>query len=554
MVLRQPKGVLMSHARKKVLLLYADKYYLLSQVYPFGLDVISNYLRRRGYSVEIEYPFLPHMEYKKNIREVIGRIEPDFVGIGIRNLDTCMSCEQYGDFKGDDYQTFFSLPQIKEIVSEIKQLIPHIPVVVGGGAFTISPVAILKYLGLSYGIIGEGEEPFCQFIEAFPDKEKISQIPNMVYPCRNGYLVNGRKPYTFGPGSILEHREPGFNFAYQATGIPVQVKRGCNRRCSYCVEPLIEGSRFVFRNIDGVIDELKAIAEGPGEANTIFFVDTEFNVPDLRYSSELVKAILREGLNERFRFVAQLLPKPFGLEFGRLLAEAGFYVVFSCESFSNKVLANNHISYEERDIIKAIEACERSGIHYTISLIFGLPGESYETIDHTLARMKEHPVDSMRTYEYTVGGRIYQGTPLCEYVEKNSPSKDLYGTKSEGYLLPYYYCAPASPFEVHEYVKAVFPELLCYHNRYDETTHECLAIGYLSDQALWDDAIERFMQSEVAVQASIYDYLFKKLLHAKRQNNARTISRTFLENLDRGGGRVDPGQADIVRFYLNCLE
>ena len=538
---------------RNIMLVYADKYYLVNQVYPFGLDLIANYLSRRGHRVGIAYPFLPDMDWKKNVREAIASSEPDVVGIGIRNLDTCMSCEQYGDFKGDDYQTFYFLPQIKEIVSEIKEVIPHIPVVVGGGAFTVSPVAILEYLGLSYGIVGEGEEPFCQFIEAFPDKEKISRIPNMIYPCVNGYKENPRKPYEFGRGVEMERRAPRFNYAYEATGVPVQVKRGCHHKCSYCVEPLIEGRKFVFRDINSIINELKVIADVLEGANTIFFIDTEFNVPDLKYCSGLVKAIIREGLQERFRFVTQLIPKPFDLEFARLLAEANFSVVFSCESFSNTVLEKNLISYEEQDITKALGACEKSGIDCTISLIFGLPGESHKTMDHTLARMKQYPVCATRKYEYTVGGRIYKGTPLCDYVERNSTSENLFGTKSEGYLLPYYYCAPASPFAVHQYVRDVFPNLLCYDNKYDMASHERLAIGYLSDQGLREDAIERFMGTDVAVQAGIYDYFFKQLLHAERLDDARAILLTFLGNLEQSSGAVDPGQADVVRFYLSCL-
>ncbi len=543
----------MSPTGKKILLLYADRYYLLNQVYPFGLDMISNYLKKRGHSVNIAYPFLPHMDYRENIRSVIEQTDPDFVGIGIRNLDTCMSCEEYGDFKGDGYQTFFFLPQIKEIVSEVKQVAPGLPIVVGGGAFTVSPSAMLEYLGLDYGIVGEGEEPLCRFIEAFPDKERISQVPNMVYRSAEGYTVNPRKPYRFESGLTLERRDPGFNFAYQATAVPVQVKRGCNQRCSYCIEPLIESPRFVFRNIGSVIRELKAIARNMADATSIFFVDTEFNLPDLRYASDLAKAIIRDGLHERFRFTSQLIPKPFDTEFAKLLAEASFSVVFSCESFSDGVLEKNCISYREKDVVEAIEACEKSGIHSTICLIFGLPGETYETIDHSLAKMREYPFCSIRTYEYTVGGRIYQGTPLCAYVEKNRPSKYLYGTKSEGYLLPYYYCAPASPFEVREYVKGVFPELLCYQNRYDDTAHRRLAICYLSDQAMWEDAVSLFIQSNVAVQAGVYDYLFKRAVQAEREDDARAISLAFLGNIENAKGDVDPAQADIARFYLSCL-
>ena len=543
----------MTSSGKKVLLLYADKYYLLHQVYPFGLDLIADYLRRRGHKVEIASPFLPHRDFKKNVREALSRTRPDCVGLGIRNLDTCMSCEQYGDFKGDGYQTFYFLPPVKEIVTEIREAAPHIPVVVGGGAFTVSPVAILKYLGLDYGIVGEGEEPFCRFVEAFPDKERISQIPNMVHPRPEGHQVNHRKPYRFRESSGPDHRDNHFHYALQATGVPVQVKRGCHHRCSYCVEPLIEGRKYSFRDVDEIIEELHVIAHTMEAADRVFFVDTEFNLPDLRHGSQLVRTILREGLHERFRFVTQLIPKPFDLDVAGLLAEAGFSVIFSCESFSDKVLKKNGISYVEKDIIAAIEACEQRRLRSTISLIFGLPGETYDTMDYTLSRMRQYPVGPYRDYEYTVGGRIYQGTPLCEHVEHTAQSNNLYGTKSDGYLMPYYYCAPASPFEVHEYIRKAFPNTLCYDKQYDAATHQQLAIGCLSDHGLWEDAIDRFMESEVAVQASIYDYLFKKLLHAKRQDDARVISSTLLENIERSEGAIDPAQGDVVRFYLNSL-
>jgi len=537
---------------KMVLLLYTDKYYLVNQVYPFGLDLIANYLRRCGHRVEIEYPFLPDMDWKRNLRQAIERSRPDVIGVGIRNLDTCMSCEKYGDLKEDDYSTFYFLPQVRELVSALKEVLPGVPIVAGGGAFTVSPVAILKYLGLDYGVVGEGEEPLRQFVEAFPDQEKISNIPNMVYPCQDGCRVNRREPYTLEASSIMEQREPKFNFAYQTNGVPVQAKRGCNRRCSYCVEPLLEGRKFVFRAIGSVIDELKAIADAIEEANTVFFVDTEFNLPDLTYCSDLLRAILREGLGERFRFVTQLIPKPLDLEFTQLLAEAGFSVVLSCESFSNAVLEKNHIGHKEQDITRAIETCDKSSMHCTVSLMFGLPGETYETMDHTLARMKEYPESTLRKYEYTVGGRIYLGTPLCDYVEKEGHSGNLYGTKSDGYLSPYYYCEPSSPFEMYEYIREVFPHLLCFDNKYEAVTHHGLGIGYLFDQGLRKDAVESFMKNPATIQAKIYEYLFKQLLRAERTDDAKAISMDFLDKINTEG-TIGPGQADVVRFYLSCL-
>lgn len=538
---------------KSILLLYPDKYYLVNQVYPFGLDLIAHALRTRGHKVEIAYAYLPDPDWRNNVRQAIARHRPDVIGLGIRNIDTCMSCEPYGDFDSHDYRTFYFLPQIKEMVSDITQTAPHVPVVAGGGAFTVAPEAMLKYLGLRYGIAGEGEGPFCRFVKSFPDEEKISAIPGMVTLCEGKYRANPREAHTFDASLSFADRDPGYHFAYQAVGVPIQVKRGCHHRCSYCVEPLIEGRRFVFRDVAGVIREMKAVADSVESAYTMFFVDTEFNVPDLTYCTHLVRAILHEGLQDRFRFVAQLIPKPLNAAFVGLLADAGFSVVLSCESFSDTVLSRNHMVYNEADIVRAIEQCGKAGMHCTVSLIFGLPGETRKTMTHTLDRMEQYPVDPLRAYEYTVGGRIYQGTPLCEHVEREKPTNHLYGTPSAGYLAPYYFCAPCSPFEVHAFVRARFPNLQSHDNRYDPETHQSLAIGYLCDQRLWADAVEGFLNANATVQAGAYDYLFKELVGTRRSDDARAVSEAFLDNIDTSGA-VDPGQAEVVRFYLSRLQ
>ena len=541
----------MNVKNKKVLLFYMDRYYLINQVPPFGLNLIANYLREHGHKVEIEYPYLPDTNYKNNIKNAINIIKPDVIGMGIRNIDTCMSCEEHGNFTKDNYRTFYFLPEIKKITSIIKETSPHTPIIVGGGAFTISPQAIMKFLGLNYGILGEGEQPFLQFLDAFPNKKKISQIPGIIFKSNNNYIINERKPYTFETDLTHYYREPKFNFSYKTNGLPIQVKRGCNQRCSYCVEPLIEKNQFIFRDIDDVINELKAVAKGQNEINNIFFIDTEFNLPNPDYCSNLVRSIIKEGLQENFHFVSQFIPKAFDLNFAQLLAKAGFSVVFSCESFSNNVLKKNYISYQEEDIITAIEACEKSGLHCTITLIFGLPGESYNTIEHTLNKMKDYPPGPLRSYEYTVGGRIYQGTPLCNYINNNNPSPYLYGEKSEGYLLPYYYCSPASPFTINKYIKRTFPDIFTYNNKYSKQNIYCLAIAYLSDQALWDKAIEKFMEGNVSIQTGIYDYIFKKLVADQKFEEAKKISLALLKKIKNIDSYVN--LTGIIKFYLSCL-
>lgn len=539
--------------KARVLLLYTDRYYLIKQVYPFGLDLIADYLRQSGHDVTVEYPFLPEPDLETNLLNILEKSMPEVIGLGIRNIDTCMSCETYGNYGENDYKTFYFLPEIRKIADLIKKHAPGLPVIAGGGAFTISPAAILKYLHIEYGVIGEGEEPLRQFIEAFPNKEMINRIAGLAR-FDGGYRVNPRKAYSFIEDALLPVRERKFHYAFETAGLPVQVKRGCNQRCSYCVEPIIEGREIVFRKIDRIIEELKSISQKDEGIRNIFFVDTEFNLPDLTYCAHLVERIIEEDLNDRFSFASQFLPRPFNSDFAGLLAEAGFSIILTCDSFADQVLEKNYTSYRERDIWNTLEVCEQHGLACTISMIFGLPGETYETIDYSLELMKRYSPGFLRRYEYTIGGRIYQGTRLCRAIEQGGEEAHLYGTRSEGYIEPYYFCAPERPFKLKQHIEKALGYAIPYENRYDETTVRSLAIAYIADQGQWGEVIPKFVESDLPVRSQIYDYLFKRLTGAGKIDDARVVSENLLSAIGKENkDHRYRDQVELIRFYLSLL-
>jgi len=536
-----------------ILLLYTDRYYLIKQVYPFGLDLIADDLRQHGHRVTIEYPFLPDPDPELNLLRILKETRPNVIGLGIRNLDTCLSCEPYGDYVGNDFRTFYFLPEIRKIVETIRTHSPEIPVIAGGGGFTISPQAMLNDLGLEYGVTGEGEEPLLEFVDAFPDREKIRGISGLAYRDGGGVRVNPRKAYSFREGAFSNGREGRFRFAFETTGLPVQVKRGCNQRCSYCVEPIIERGNIVFREMDRVIEELKTLSQSDDGIRKVFFVDTEFNLPDLAYCTRLIERMIQEGLHERFGFASQFLPKPFDSEFAGILSEAGFSVILTCDSFSDTVLRRNYASYRRRDIRNTLEICEQKGLPCTLSMIFGLPGETYDTVDDSIDQMKRYGPGPLRRYEYTVGGRIYSGTRLCRMIEEKEGLEHVYGTLSEGYLAPCYFCAPESPFRLKQYIEERLGYAIAYDNRYDPAAQRSLALAYLTDQGRWEDVVSLFMESSVSSRLAIYDYLFRRLTGAGRAADARIISENLLAALAADPGGDDRERMSLIQFYLSCL-
>jgi radical SAM superfamily enzyme YgiQ (UPF0313 family) len=338
--------------------------------------------------------------------------------------------------------------------------------------------------------------------------------------------------------------------AYETAGLPVRVKRGCNQACVFCVEPVIEGRRFVHRDVDGVVAELQAAAEME-HLNKVFFVDTEFNVPDLEYPRRLVTAIIDSGLNRRFRFASQFLPRPFDRDFAALLAEAGFSVILTCTSFADPVLEASGASYREADITAALDLCAEYEIDATVDLIFGLPGETWETADYTLAKMREFADSPLRHYEYTVGARVYPGTPLAKIVEKGG-CENVHGCGKVG-LEPVFYSSPAPPLELKEYVDRGLPAPMRFDNKLSEAARSRLAVGYLADRGLFRQAYDAYLGLPVREKSEAFDYFFRSLAEAGHADAARMAAMNLKQAISESGDPAFAGKSGVIDYYLYLL-
>lgn len=198
---------------------------------------------------------------------------------------------------------------------------------------------------------------------------------------------------------------------------------------------------------------------------------------------------------------------------------------------------------------------EDVGIACTVFLVFGLPGETRETLDETLEYMMRYPACPLRRYEYTIGGRIYPGTPLSRFALAKEKAGDLYGERSEGFIAPCYYCSPDAPFRLKSYIDGAIPFAQSFENRFDPTDHTRLAIAYLADQGKWAEASALFTRSELSVRGAIYEYLFKKFLKAGEKRAAVHLSEGFLADIRESSEREEyHDQAGIIQYYLGFLK
>jgi coproporphyrinogen III oxidase-like Fe-S oxidoreductase len=112
------------------------------------------------------------------------------------------------------------------------------------------------------------------------------------------------------------------------------------------------------------------------------FCDNSFNVPK-RHAEAICQELIDRKLGARWGTGAL---KPLGVteDFCRLMRDAGCdYVNLDVETASAKMLEKMGRGYKRKHIRQALSSLSKADIPFGISLMFGAPGETPETIAET---------------------------------------------------------------------------------------------------------------------------------------------------------------------------
>lgn len=351
---------------------------------PSGPAYVAGAVREAGHEVEV-YERLFAQDLDSELAVLLDRFQPDVIGLSIRLVfgDEVDETAPFGTHHTD------LRPRVNEIVDTLR-LHTTATIVPGGPGFNYYAAEWLDYLGLEYGIRGEGEESFPLYLERLACEGDIYSVPGCVYR-RDG--VYGEVPCL--PVRDLESTAlPAYDLfdlpAYAERKITPAIftKRGCAFDCSYCPYSKLEGKRYRLKSPQRVLEEIRhVLRHNPGRR--ILFCDNSFNSPP-GHAEGLCRALIQEGLD--FQWGSGDL-KPVGVTpaFCRLLEDSGsYYVNLAVETASERMLKSMRRGYTVRQVRQALESLSRSSLPFSASLMLGAPGETPETIAETLEVMKDY--------------------------------------------------------------------------------------------------------------------------------------------------------------------
>ena len=388
---------------------------------PLGLACVAAACRRAGHEVAL-LNLMFEGDAHAATRESISAFRPEVIGISVRNIDDQnMACPR------------FLLPCVRDLVATCRAC-SSAPIVLGGAGYSIFPQSALRYLGGDMGIRGEGEVVFPALLERLENGADVYGLPDLHLPGRpapDRTFATHLADLPLPEPDLWIPPVPG----REEFWIPVQTRRGCPLRCSFCSTKDIQGTTIRKRAAEAIAGWLEELVSCG--FRKFVFVDNTFNVPP-PYARELCRAIIQRGLD--ITIWCLVYPKWLDRELVDLMARAGCREVsLGFESGSDQVLANFHKRFNTAEVRTISRMLADAGIRRTGFLLLGGPSETRQTVEESLAFAESLNLDwGEHAFKITTGIRIYPATALAATALAQGiirPDDDL--------LQPTFYLAPA---------------------------------------------------------------------------------------------------------------
>ena len=394
---------------------------------PIGaLSVISS-LKNAGYSSTELYDIdRLRPSYQDALNHLIN-LQPDILGI------SAVVSTAY------EYTKKFSLA--------IKKHLPNTTIILGGNLGASAEI-LLKYSGIDYVVVGEGEKVIVEFMETYiskNDTKKIEDVSGLVFLDKNDNLINtgyaspiqkeklydidwkileeySRIESFFIPvnDSVLAQSAFGFDrrskeeHRQSKTLGTLVASKGCVARCTFC-HRWDKGIRYIPVSI------LKKRIHEIIEKYNVGFI----NFGDENFGSSHV------WLTEFCEMIKpfDVLWRVAGMRVNRvdpehlvMMKDAGCVAVyFGMETGSNKMLQIMEKKVALKDNYNAMQWIVDAGLNTTIQLIVGMPGEDNATITET-GKFVEYAAQLSKDYNplnLSINyAQALPGTPLYEHARK----------------------------------------------------------------------------------------------------------------------------------------
>jgi radical SAM superfamily enzyme YgiQ (UPF0313 family) len=377
---------------------------MLPAIGPIGLDYIAESVAKAGINVEVlDLAFID--DPAREMKEHFSAQRTDLVGLSFRNAEDCF-------WPSADW----FVPYLKDLVKTVRSL-TDAPIVIGGVGFSVFARSIFEYTGVDFGICGDGETALTSLVRQLQGTRKFTDVPGLIWRDKN--RIHNNPPSWPNPISLSTTRSFIDNRRYFEQGgqCGLETKRGCNRHCIYCADPLAKGNILRLRDTSEVVEEVQSLlSQG---IDVLHLCDSEFNIPR-EHAQAVCEEFIKCSLGDKIRWYAYLSPVPFDAELAKTMAQAGCAGInFTGDSGCKSMLRTYRQQHSKENLAEAVKLCRLNNIAVMIDLLLGGPNETPETVRETIEFIKKINPDCAGA---ALGVRIYPRTEMEKIVTEELQS------------------------------------------------------------------------------------------------------------------------------------
>ncbi len=273
-------------------------------------------------------------------------------------------------------------PFCEDIIRELKNARPNLPIILGGSLATSSPHVFMRETRADVAVISEGELTILEVMEAFTAglwNVRLPEIRGIWYRDQKGGVhanpARGQMPDLeslpkMNLGLWPQSKDP--------RGLQPQIiasySRGCKMDCSFCYRTTPQER---VKSPQKLHSELAHLKQAYG-IEFVFFVDLTFTAHK-KQTLEYLEVIKEFNIN----WTCLTRNADVDAEVTRKMGEAGCDIaLYGVESLAPAVLKEARKGSTENLVIRAMKNTWDAGVRYGGLTIVGLPNETEESLDH----------------------------------------------------------------------------------------------------------------------------------------------------------------------------
>lgn len=342
--------------------------------FPFFLAYSASLLKQNNFEVKFIDAVAEGLSEKKFLSESdIGKLAPDLMVIETSTV---------------------SLEDDLDLMEKIDK---QIPIALCGPDVNIRKEAFLKEnKRISYVLKGEYEYTLLDLVRhldrnldltevkginfrnnngdvyANPERSLIKNLDDLPWPLREELPI---KKYLDAPGGM------------PLPSVQMLASRGCPYGCIFCLWPQVMygGRNYRVRDPKDVVDEMEYLVNQM-RFHSIYFDDDTFGL-DIEWTHKFIKELKNRNGNKGLDIPWAIMARADALDKKTLeqMRSVGLFAVkYGIESGSQELINKSGKNLDLNKAIDIITFTKRLGIKVHLTFMFGLPGESKESIRRTI--------------------------------------------------------------------------------------------------------------------------------------------------------------------------